>query len=1517
VRRNDAAAVWRSSASSFALWMLALLSWLPAGAWGQSRFVPLGDLPGGSFDSLAQGISNDGGVAVGMSHSDGGIGPEEAFRWTAETGMQGLGSAGGLTVSGAHDTNADGSVIVGTAGGPFSDLTGFGLAFRWSGRKMIPLGLLNPFVPLSRAKGVSDDGAVVAGFSAIGSLSDTDVFRWTAGTGMVRLFASRPAEAEDISGDGAVIVGFANHAGRREAFRWTQGTGFYFLGSLAPATASVANATDRKGAVVVGGAGNAAGHDEAFRWAGLGLVGLGALPGESDSEALGVSSDGRTVVGTSGGRAFIWTREQGMQDVGELLVAAGIDLAGFQLLSAAAVADDGRTLVGEGVNGHGDPEGWLAVVELRSDLLRLRASMLWRSVQAGSGHSHSCGVLADGTVACWGANDVGQSSPPPGVFREVVTGERHSCGLRFDGEVRCWGSPGTEQSPASRPGPYRTLTAGSFHTCGVLAGSGRVECWGQDGDGQVSVPESLRERVFRSVTGGEAHTCGLLEDGTAVCWGRNDSDQATPPAGSFMQIDAGASHTCGLRADGAVTCWGSNSSGQRKPPADALFQKVSAGGAFTCGVGQDGALACWGANDAGQATPPAGVFSDVSAGGAHACGRHPDGTLECWGSNADGEATVPVFPVPEVAAGADFSCLLRSDNHVECFGDPSSSTPEPTQQLVQIDAGVASACGVQSDGHARCWGAGAVAPPAQVAFKQVAVATSVACGIRSDDQVQCWGSDGFGSASPPPLTFRQIDAGRTHFCGVTTDGLIACWGQSFGTPPLGSFAQVAVGDAHQCARRSDGGVVCWGDGGEHQLAAPEGTFQTLAAGAYHTCGVRTGGGLACWGRDLEGQSTPPAGDFVGVSAGDLHACAVRAGGAIACWGSNDQGQAAAPGDSDADGYADVDDNCPLVRNGLAQQSTPGVGNQTDSDGDHVGDACDVCPSTADPLQLDTDTDAEGAPQPDGVGDFCDVCPAVFDPDQQTRDGVGVACAPTRVFYTPVEEITQAEPSALERLLAFFSPWPAIAATTTTSLKLQIDCGANPFISQVTLGLVFPSNTLATDVNVGGGCQGPAVIGGNFCNAATKLGTTVDKTVSWAAGPGAPPLDPNNANASALYFHFEGTSQADGKRKLCTTGQIQDLGTIDAANLGSTLSPPFTVQGLEQLFPSYPPQTAISADGAPPVDPATVEFQSGSATPKVKLEIEPHATDPSKWLVMMTVPTGTKLKTVRFGLTGFTGVSPSQLEFVFCNRVDANDPTRRTCVISGTSTDPSSDFPPNVDVNLAETRGPAASLATGTVSGNTLYVSVTGNKASQDGVTLNPGLGTSPVLLATVRFLPPPGQPLRQPYITFQGVQQLLGNPFVPTLTSVTIAESDAQLRGSFSIPLDFDGDGFVNDFDNCVYVPEQFQVDTGGAADDLAAQPLNPTGDFPDGIGNRCQCGDTRGVLSTDPSLNDGKVQATDAAGIQDVLVGKPVDPLAAERASTVPGPDVDLRDWLRVQLHRQGRGPGLEPACVPAMPGS
>ena len=68
-------------------------------------------------------------------------------------------------------------------------------------------------------------------------------------------------------------------------------------------------------------------------------------------------------------------------------------------------------------------------------------------------------------------------------------------------------------------------------------------------------------------------------------------------------------------------------------------------------------------------------------------------------------------------------------------------------------------------------------------------------------------------------------------------------------------------------------------------------------------------------------------------------------------------------DSDFDGVADGDDNCPVEPNG----------DQTDSDGDGVGDACDDCPSDPNKIEPGTcgcgipDTDADG----DGVADCLD------------------------------------------------------------------------------------------------------------------------------------------------------------------------------------------------------------------------------------------------------------------------------------------------------------------------------------------------------------------------------------------------------------------------------------------------------------------------------------------------------------------------------------------------------------------
>src|SRR5437773_907927 len=232
-----------------------------------------------------------------------------------------------------------------------------------------------------------------------------------------------------------------------------------------------------------------------------------------------------------------------------------------------------------------------------------------------AGRVHTCMRLPDGTVQCWGRNNFGQlgngdgsltSSSVPVAVRglttatRVVTGDAHTCALLGDGTVQCWGvgdsgqrGDGTFNNISTVPGAVVGITgavavaARGYHSCALL-GDGTVWCWGRNSDGQLGVTPSgsqcpttpgffcsstpVRATGITSaaaVIAGGYHTCALFGDGTAQCWGRNDEGQlgdgtttssSTPVrVGGItgaVAVSAGILHTCALLANGTVKCWG-------------------------------------------------------------------------------------------------------------------------------------------------------------------------------------------------------------------------------------------------------------------------------------------------------------------------------------------------------------------------------------------------------------------------------------------------------------------------------------------------------------------------------------------------------------------------------------------------------------------------------------------------------------------------------------------------------------------------------------------------------------------------------------------------------------------------------------------------------------------------------------------------------------------------------------------------------------------------------------------------
>ena len=347
-----------------------------------------------------------------------------------------------------------------------------------------------------------------------------------------------------------------------------------------------------------------------------------------------------------------------------------------------------------------------------------------------AGAFHTCAILNDNTVKCWGDNDSGQ-------IGGGIQNDRGTLTL-----VGTKGSPlGSDKikhiAAGGEPWSYQQFS----YTCAIL-NNNTVKCWGDNQNGRTGGGNPLRSSTAKYISAGGGHTCAILSDNTVKCWGDNDSGQiggrfgirtyGNPdltlkgtrgnPLGSdrVKHISSGISYTCAILSDDTVKCWGANGSGQT-------------GGGIQ---NRDGDLILSGTKGSPLDSDKA---KDIAAGASHTCAILSDDTVKCWGSSYFEQAGIignqgtPLGSdkAKDIVAGASHNCAILSDDTVKCWGNNRSGQ---------------TGGGTQNYSNTQVLSGTQGSPLGSDKAKHIAAGSRHTCAILGDDTVKCWGDNEYGQA---------------------------------------------------------------------------------------------------------------------------------------------------------------------------------------------------------------------------------------------------------------------------------------------------------------------------------------------------------------------------------------------------------------------------------------------------------------------------------------------------------------------------------------------------------------------------------------------------------------------------------------------------------------------------------------------------------------------------------------------------------------------------------------------------
>ncbi|ACO64999.1 regulator of chromosome condensation RCC1 [Micromonas commoda] len=387
------------------------------------------------------------------------------------------------------------------------------------------------------------------------------------------------------------------------------------------------------------------------------------------------------------------------------------------------------------------------------------------AVSVSVGYTHACAVLNDGKLMCWGNNANGElgigtkgghTSNPMNVdlgsgrtAKAVACGYTHTCAILDDDNLKCWG----QNSQGWLGYGDTTWRTAPEATAVVNLGAGRKA---------------------KAVSAGYQHTCAILDDDTLKCWGYANlyvlgygytTDKYAPEATAVVNLGSGRKaktvtsgwgsdkrFVCATLDDDSVKCWGSNSEGQLGRTPYGIHEYQQSPVAVTLGAGA----------------------ASLSVGkSCFTCAALNDGTVKCWGRNQEGQigqGTVSTAPITapsvvnigsgrtakSVAAGSGNACAILDDDSMKCWGEN--------------DYGVLGTGNVLYSSNNLPTG---VALPSGRTAKSVSMGSLNVCAVLDDDSIWCWGGNGYGQlGNGVDQTLHDKSPSPTRVC-ITADDCAA------------------------------------------------------------------------------------------------------------------------------------------------------------------------------------------------------------------------------------------------------------------------------------------------------------------------------------------------------------------------------------------------------------------------------------------------------------------------------------------------------------------------------------------------------------------------------------------------------------------------------------------------------------------------------------------------------------------------------------------------------------------------